>query len=310
MNQSRTPEKSRLGRGLSSLIPKAPGATLVREESISLPAPAAEPSLSGTTEIPIAAISPNTFQPRRTFEPGALAELTNSIREHGVLQPIMVRSLGGGHYELVAGERRLRASEAAGLTRIPAIVRTMDDAESLTIALIENIQREDLNAVETGRAYRQLLDQFHMTQTELAKRVGKSQAVIANLTGILKLPDEVLESIVRGEISAEHGRVLLSVPEPRRIDFWRLMVARGMTVKEARFYALDNANTVEAEARSIRPPSTVIKDVHWQSLEDRLRAAFGLRVSIKPTRTGRGSLVIEFASPEEAEGILDRLGKG
>ncbi len=226
-------EKSRLGRGLSSLIPPsaksavtpptAPAEAPVLESSAPSPsAPASDaPAPAAAAEdmvqqIAVGKIIANTYQPRSEFDQAALEELTASVLAHGVLQPVMVRPRGGGRYELIAGERRFRAARQAGLTQIPAVVRKMTDEESLTVALIENIQREDLNAMEAARGYRQLLDQFGLTQVELARQLGKSQSTVAYALSLLRLPAEMQDSIASGQLSMEHGKVLLSVPASDR----------------------------------------------------------------------------------------------
>ena len=288
--------KSRLGRGLAALIP--PSAM-----------PAATVDVTGDDapqEVAISSIVANTFQPRTEFDPAALEELTQSILAHGVLQPVLLRSVGKGRYELIAGERRFRASEAAGLTSIPAIVREMTDEESLTVALIENIQREDLNAIEAARGYRQLIDQFGLTQTSLAKQIGKAQPTIANALRLLKLAPEIQESISAGQITEEHGKALLSISdEDQRLFVWRVVVQRQLSVVETRRLALEAGTTGPSSSLPRRGP--VPKDIHWTALEDRLRSAFGMKVGVKPLTGGGGTLTIQFSDPEEIEGILERL---
>ena len=283
-------DKSRLGRGLASLIPPQTVRASDASEHVRV------------QELALASIVPNTFQPRTTFDPAALDELTASVAQHGVLQPVMVRPAGAGRYELIAGERRFRAAERAGLAKIPAIVRETTDEESLVVALIENVQREDLNAVEAARGYRQLLDQFDLTQSELGQQIGKAQSTINHALHLLKLPHEMQDSIAHGQISSEHGKVLLSVADAdaRRV-LWRRIVDDGLSVKQARAMAQSAAQT------GISNRSSIAKDIHWQALEDRLRGAFGLRVEVKPGRAGRGTMVVEFAGTDELEGLLERL---
>jgi len=288
--------KSRLGRGLAALIPP----------STMPPASVDVDGNDASQEVAISSIVANTFQPRVEFDPAALEELTQSILTHGVLQPVLLRSIGRGRYELIAGERRFRASEAAGLKTIPAIVREMTDEESLTVALIENIQREDLNAIEAARGYRQLIDQFGLTQTSLAKQIGKAQPTIANALRLLKLAPEIQESISAGQISEEHGKALLSITdEDQRLFVWRVVVQRQLSVVETRRLALEAGTIGPSTAAARRGP--VPKDVHWTALEDRLRSAFGMKVGVKPLTGGGGTLTIQFSDPEEIEGILERL---
>jgi len=254
-------------------------------------------------------IVPNTLQPRVTFNQEALQELAESIQAHGVLQPVLVRPLASGKYELIAGERRFRAAQLAGLKEVPVIVRETTDSDALAIALIENIQREDLNPIETACAYRQLMEEFDLTQSELARQVGKAQPSIANAVRLLRLSVEIQDSIRTGRLSEEHGKALLSVSdENKRRGLWLSVLAQRLTVSETR----KKAQIIEASAFS---SSQAVKsglagpgnDVHWQAIEDRLRGAVGMRVGIKPARNGRGSIIIDFSSHEELEGLLERL---
>ena len=240
-----------------------------------------------------------------------MQELTESVLVHGVLQPVMVRPRGGGRYELIAGERRFRAAQGAGLTQIPAVVREMTDEESLTVALIENIQREDLNAMEAARGYKQLLDQFGLTQAELARQIGKSQSTIAYALSLLRLPPEMQESIARGEISMDHGKVLLSVASPeRRVALFAEMTAQGLSVAASRRRA---AEDVSAETQTAKTASRAVEDmepdgdIHLKAIEDRLRSSLGLKVTIRNGRTGRGEVTVDFSNMDELEMIIDRI---
>ncbi len=319
-------DKSRLGRGLSSLIP--PSAKIAvsprAEDAPAAPSPAPPPlpaadapvsDTEGVRQIAIDHIIANTYQPRSEFDQAALDELTASVIAHGVLQPVMVRPRGGGRFELIAGERRFRAARLAGLSRIPAVVRTMTDEESLTVALIENIQREDLNAMEAARGYKQLLDQFGLTQVELARQLGKSQSTVAYALSLLRLSSEMQDSIAAGQLTMEHGKVLLSVASPeRRHALWSAMLSQNLTVAESRRRALDeppppprpsrfaSSRTVEA-AEDLEPDG----DVHLKAIEDKLRAALGLKVSIRNGRTGRGTVTVDFSNMDELETVIDRI---
>ncbi len=317
-------EKTRLGRGLSSLIPpSAKIAVAPRAEDVpaaaKMPAPPASPAPSdpevsssedGIQQIAIDKIIASTYQPRSEFDQAALEELTASVQAHGVLQPVMVRPRGGGRFELIAGERRFRAARQAGLTRIPAVIRQMTDEESLTVALIENIQREDLNAMEAARGYRQLLDQFGLTQAELARQLGKSQSTVAYALSLLRLPSEMQDSISSGQLSMEHGKVLLSVPSSeRRHALWSQMLSEGLTVVESRRRSL---NEPAASARTVRTAEAAedadpVEDVHLKAIEDRLRSALGLRVSIRNGRNGRGTVTVDFSDMNELETVIDRI---
>lgn len=311
MENGKPGEKSRLGRGLSSLIPLA-----VREvpQAVAELASPVSDTDSASEQLPVSRVSvseivPNTLQPRIAFNPEALQELADSIAAHGVLQPVLVRPLPSGKYELIAGERRFRASQLAGLKEVPVIVRETSDSDALAIALIENIQREDLNPIETACAYRQLMEEFDLTQSELARQVGKAQPSIANAVRLLKLSIEIQDSIRTGRLSEEHGKALLSVSdETKRRGLWLSVLAQRLTVAETRKKAQVIEASVYSSSQAVKSgiagPSN---DVHWQALEDRLRGAVGMRVGIKPARNGRGSIIIDFASHEELEGLLDRL---
>ena len=319
-------EKSRLGRGLSSLIPPsaksavAPPAPAEEARPVAeAPAPLVPPpataeivsSEDSVRQIAVDKIIANTYQPRSEFDQAALEELTASVLAHGVLQPIMVRPHGSGRFELIAGERRYRAARLAGLTQIPAVVRKMTDEESLTVALIENIQREDLNAMEAARGYRQLLDQFGLTQVELARQLGKSHSTVAYSLSLLRLPSEMQDSISSGKLSMEHGKVLLSVPAAdRRFALWSQMLSQNLSVAESRRRALEEP----AVAAKSRQPTVEgaedtgpVEDVHLQAIEDKLRSALGLKVSIRNGRTGRGVVTVDFSNMDELETIIDRI---
>ena len=321
MEKNKTHEKSRLGRGLASLIPPSAKAPVVErpmptrppagpsESSPPPPVLATPEPEAGIRHLSIKKIIANTYQPRAEFDEAALLELTESVLVHGVLQPIMVRPLGGGRYELIAGERRFRAAQAAGLAQIPAVIREMTDEESLTVALIENIQREDLNAMEAARGYKQLLDQFGLTQAELSRQIGKSQSTIAYALSLLRLPLEMQESISSGKLSMEHGKVLLSVASvDRRSLLWQTMINEGISVVEARRRAQETPALLPSPARAaaadLDEPET---DVHLQAIEDRLRSALGLKVTIRNGRTGRGLVTIDFSNINELETIIDRI---
>jgi ParB family chromosome partitioning protein len=313
-------EKSRLGRGLSSLIPPSAKIAVTPPapaEAAFVPVkapdlPAAEPNSVSedlVQQIAVDKIIANTYQPRSEFDQAALEELTSSVLAHGVLQPVMVRPRSGGRFELIAGERRYRAARQAGLVQIPAVVRTMTDEESLTVALIENIQREDLNAMEAARGYRQLLDQFGLTQVELARQLGKSQSTVAYALSLLRLPSEMQDSIASGQLSMEHGKVLLSVPaSDRRHALWSQMLSRGLTVAESRKRASDEP-AVAAKSRLIASVEDMEpeSDVHLKAMEDRLRSALGLKVTIRNGRGGHGNVTVDFSNMDELETIIDRI---
>ncbi|HEX2883585.1 MAG TPA: ParB/RepB/Spo0J family partition protein [Candidatus Limnocylindria bacterium] len=275
---SRGPRAFGLGRGLDALIPTS------GEDR-------------GVLEIAVDRVERNPNQPRSRFDEAGLGELAASIAVHGILQPIVVRPLADGSYQLIAGERRLRAARMAGLETVPAIVRDSDDGEtSLELALIENIQREDLNPIETALAYRELIDRFGLTHEAVARQVGKSRVAVSNSLRLLDLAPETRQAIVEGRISEGHGRALaaISIPELQRAVL-TVVLERGLSVRQTE--ELVRRKRDEQPARERRPLSPDLQD-----LESQLRGILATRVGIVRTRRG-GRLVIDFYSDEE----LDRL---
>ncbi len=287
-------ERRGLGRGLSALM----------ADVDAKPANDAAPATrKPDAVIDIALISPNPDQPRRTFSETALKELADSIREKGVIQPLILRKnpRDPNGYEIVAGERRWRAAQRAQLHEVPAIVRELDDVEVLELALIENIQRDDLNAIEEARAFRQLMDRFGHTQEKLADALGKSRSHIANLLRLLNLPEAILEMVVEGKLSAGHARALLTADDPEGLA--ALTVKNGLSVREVERLAKSPAKDTSAAPT---PHST--KDADTVLLEKDLKAALGMAVSIDHVPGGEtGSLKIKYKSLEQLDEICRRL---
>ena len=281
-----------LGRGLSALM--ADVAPEPVAESISRAA--------GEEQIPIDRISPNPDQPRRIFHKDALEELAASIREKGVIQPLILRPdpKGGGGYQIVAGERRWRAAQLAQLHDVPAIVRDFDETEVLEIAIIENIQRADLNALEEAAGYRQLMDRFGHTQERLAEALGKSRSHIANTLRLLGLPDEVQAMLSAGQLSAGHARALITVEDPLALA--REIVRKGLSVRQTE----RAAKSPNPQRRAQPVPKT--KDADTRALEDDLMAILRMRVSIDH-EAGRqaGSITIRYASLDQLDELCQRL---
>ncbi|MDJ0640859.1 MAG: ParB/RepB/Spo0J family partition protein [Paracoccaceae bacterium] len=288
------PERRGLGRGLSALMAD------VESEA---PANDASPSArKAETTIDIALISPNPDQPRRHFSDDALSELANSIREKGIIQPLILRQnpRDASAYEIVAGERRWRAAQRAQLHEVPAIIRELDDVEVLELALIENIQRDDLNAIEEAQAYRQLMDRFGHTQEKLAEALGKSRSHIANLLRLLNLPQPVLNMVVEGTLSAGHARAILTSDDP--LSLARLIAKKGMSVRDAEKLAKGG------DAKPASPSPAPKKDADTQMLEKDLKAALGMAVSIDhPAGSESGSLTIRYKSLEQLDEVCRRL---
>ena len=285
MERKNEPVKKKvLGRGLSALLtattPSAPPGAAGRDP--------------GFLQVPLGKIRAGSLQPRRTFPPEALEELIASIREKGILQPVMVRPTADG-YELVAGERRFRAAEAAGLAAIPAVVRKMTDREALEAALVENVQRADLNAIELAEGYQRLAHDFSLSQEQVAERVGKDRATVANTVRLLKLPPPVRQAVVDGRLSAGHARALLSAPLEHAAAISEAVLRRGLSVRETE--RLCGAAGKRKAARRTVPP-----DAHRISLEEELSRRGGTRVRLRGTLK-KGRVEIHYFSSEE----LDRL---
>lgn len=280
-------KKKVLGRGLGALIGEASverAATSAMREKFFY--------------CPIEEINPNPAQPRKHFEEPALNELSESIKEKGVIEPLIVRRAPGG-YELIAGERRWRASRMAGLTEVPVVVIEASDEESLELAIIENIQRQDLNAMEEAESYRSLMG-FGLTQDEVAKKVSKDRATVANYLRLLKLPHEVREEIIKGSISMGHARALLSIEgHARQTELCRQIITKGLSVREAEALA-----SGEKKDKEVKKPKTA--DSVKSPIEDELRTIFGTKVALKDKK-GRGSIEISYFSADERERLLELL---
>jgi ParB family chromosome partitioning protein len=285
---SRPARPTSLGRGLSALIPQA-----VAE------AP-------GPVEIPLDRIERNPHQPRTGFEEEALRELAASITAHGVLQPVIVTETLDG-YRLVAGERRLRAAQLAGLERIPAVVRQADEQAQLELALVENLQRTDLNAMEAARAYRQLRDLFGMTNEAIADRVGKARPTITNGLRLLDLEPEVQEAIEAGRISEGHGRALLGLTAAAQRQLLALASARGLSVRQVEELSRRLRDAGEGRPRATKSERPA--DVEIERVEDDLRRALGTKVRLARSRRG-GRIIIEWYSDEELGRLYERLTGG
>lgn len=258
--------------------------------------------------LPIAAIRANTRQPRTQFDDDSLAELASSIREFGVLQPLIVRPLSDGEYELIAGERRLRASKRAGLAEVPVIIRAASAQASLEIALIENVQREDITAMECAVAYRRLADEFDLSQEQIAQRVGKSRVAIANTLRLLKLPERIQKAVYGGEITEGHARALLMVDSPvRQAALFEKIVRDGLSVREAEKQAR-SSDLPRPGGQKVKAKSTPNhSDANWTALEQGLSEYFGFPVQLTSDKVG-GKLTVAFYSDEDLQRILDILG--
>ena len=255
----------------------------------------------------ISQIEPNRNQPRRTFDEDALQELALSISEHGVLQPILVRPMIYGGYQIVAGERRYRASRMAGLTEIPAIVRELTDSETMQIALIENLQRSDLTTLEEAIGYQTLMDEYDFSQEDVARIVGKSRSAVANTLRLLSLPDEVKDLLEQGKLSAGHARALLIVEDDKiAVDTARKIVSDGLSVRETEKLV----KKTESAAPQKKKTSSVKKVTAYTEVELALTTALGTKVTVTENKNKKGgTLNIEFYDPEELFALTHKLEK-
>jgi ParB family chromosome partitioning protein len=274
-----------LGRGLGALIPQT------------------SPAGAAPVEIPISRIKGNPYQPRQRVEQQALERLAASIAVHGVLQPVLVTEILDG-YQLVAGERRVRAAQIAGLDRVPAIVRQMAAKDQLAIAIVENVQRADLNAMEEAHAYRQLADEFNLTQDEIAARVGKARPTIANTLRLLELEQSVQDALGDGDITEGHGRALVGSTAAVQRQLVEAIVSRGLSVRQTEELV---RRLRDRPAKSTGPAAPV--DGEMERIEADLRQALGTKVSVARSRKG-GRIVIEYYSDEEFARLFDRLTGG
>jgi ParB family chromosome partitioning protein len=292
--------KPGMGRGLDAILSVSTEGAVTREEEL--------------RELPVDLIAPSPTQPRRRFDQDALQALAGSLGERGVLQPVLVRPKPGGTYELVAGERRWRAAQIAGLTTIPALVRPRDDAEALELALIENMAREDLNPIEEARACAALVEELGLTREEVGRRVGRGRVAVSNLVRLLDLPDEVIELLQEGALSEGHGRAVLLVEDHgARSRLARSAVQEGWSVRTV------EARAREANARAGKQPPRAPKrdsssgDLHpdqeqaAREIADALGAALGAEVQVKPVRDGGYCAEMRFATPQEALELTRRL---
>ncbi len=279
-------QKRRLGRGLAALIGDDAVETLPGEE------------LSGLRQVPIELLHPNPNNPRKQFNEEELANLAQSIGDKGLLQPLVVRQRGDGEFEIVAGERRWRASQRAGLHQLPVLVRELSDGETLEIALIENIQRTDLNPLEEARAYQQLLQQFSYTQQQLADSVRKSRSHIANTLRLLNLPDSVRGYIEDGKLTAGHARTLVATDSPAELA--NKIISLGLSVREAE--TLSRENSVVPLSKAKRE-----KNADTRALEKQVSEALGLKIEIKSQGREAGTLVIKYTTLDQLDAVMSRL---
>ncbi len=288
-----TKTKRSLGRGLSELLSSTQQPTLLKPEQH-----------QATQYLPIEVLQPGKYQPRREMNQEALQELANSISAQGILQPILVRALQPGHYEIIAGERRWRAAQLVGLDKVPVFLREITDETAMAMGLIENIQREDLNALEQAVALKRLSEEFDLTHEEIAKSVGKSRVSISNLLRLLNLEAAVRTLLEQGALDMGHARALLSLPAAQQIQLAHRVVAQGLSVRATEEWAR-KWQSVAAGVTKKGGQAAISPDV--MRLESELGDKLGAKVSIQHQPKGKGKLVIHYYNLDELEGILQRI---
>jgi len=283
-------KKRGLGRGLDALLGGDSRKTVT------------EPVSNGLAEIPVEWIQPGKYQPRRIIDDEALQELAASIRAQGVMQPIVLRSVGANRYEIIAGERRWRATQLAGLDKIPCVIKEVNDEAAVAMSLIENIQREDLNPMEEALALQRLIEEFDLTHQQVAEAVGKSRAAVSNFLRLINLAPEVTQMLVHGDIEMGHARALLSLTNDQQGKLAREIASSGLNVRQA--------EALVRKLTSVEKPVSQAKkvDSDTKQLENRLSSNLGQPVEIKHTIKGRGKLVIKYNSLDELDGVLSRFG--
>ena len=285
-------KKKRLGRGLGSLIGNIDEVTRVSETE----------KITGMVELGVDQIQRGKYQPRQHFDQQALQELADSIRAQGIVQPLVVRR-EGSHYELIAGERRWRAAQLVGLQAVPVVIRDLDSQSAAAIALIENIQREDLNPIEEAYAFMRLIEEFDLTHQQVADSVGRSRAAVTNLLRLLDLADVVKEQVNKGLLNMGHARALLALIRHDQIEIAKVVVNRGLSVRET--------ETLVKQTLSKGPAKPVVNtdesDPDIRRLQNDLSERFGAAVRIKTSKNGSGQLIISFHNSDELEGILGHL---
>ena len=279
-----------LGRGLDALLGAAAAPRAGAEELVRLP---------------VGALRPGKYQPRTRMDEASLAELADSIRARGVIQPIVARPVAAGQYEILAGERRWRAARMAGLDAVPAVVREVADDAALGIGLIENIQREDLNPLEEAQGLKRLIDEFRLTHEEAARAVGRSRAGVTNLLRLLELAPAVQQMLLEARIDMGHARALLALSRPRQVEIAEQVAARGLSVRETERLVQQALSPAAAP----RPAPSPL-DADTRRLQEELCESLGANVTLKPRAGGKGSVVIDYTSLDELQGLVSRMKRG
>ena len=279
-------EKKALGRGLDALLPATKSSSM--------------PELPNVQHLRVDSIVPNRYQPRQTFAPQELAELTASLKQSGLLQPVLVRRKGDGIYELISGERRWRAAKEAGLETIQAVIRNCGDEESVVLALIENLQRTDLNPMEMARAYHRMMNEFGLTQDIIAQRVGCERSSIANVVRLIQLPSEIQQLVETNQLSMGHAKVILGLPgHNEQLRVAQLVLSKALSVRETE-------KIIDSSPVAKKRGTKELRRTAWSDVEERLQKRLGTKVIIHKGRRG-GKIIIHYFSPPELDGILETL---
>ena len=290
MSKPSDPRRKALGRGLSALLPERPQA------------PSAEEAAGAILRIPIDAISPNPLQPRHVFEPEKLAELAQSIRANGIIQPLIVRRRGPDHYELVAGERRWRAARMAGLDTVPALIQDLADERLLEITLVENIQREDLNPIELAQAFDRMARELQLSHEEIGRRTGKDRSTVTNMLRLLRLPEEVQVLLAERRLSPGHARALLGLPSAdEQVELARKAVKQGLSVRQVERLVQKRTQPPEEDGKQKR------QDPNVRAAAEEMERVLGTRVRIVEKSAQRGRIEIEYYSQEELDRIYNHI---
>lgn len=293
--------KEALGKGIRSLLQSIDSD--LKTNSGQLKSSVVE-TATGITRIPVADIEPNPKQPRRDFDEQGLAELTESIKLHDIIQPVTISRLANGKYRLISGERRLRASKLAGLKDIPAYVRQANDGELLELALLENLQREDLNAMEISLSYKRMMEELDYTQEQVAERMGKDRSTVANFIRLLKLPPDIQLAVRNNELSMGHARALINVDTiDRQLYIYKEIREKGLSVRQTEALV----RTLYKESGGVKKISKTSLPAIYQKIEDNLASQFSTRVKLKHNRNGSGQITFEYYSQEELTKILREM---
>ncbi|TXK62262.1 ParB/RepB/Spo0J family partition protein [Alkalisalibacterium limincola] len=289
-------KKRGLGRGLDALL-SGPGKAK--------PAPAEADGGESLRSLPVEQLQPGKYQPRTGMDPARLAELADSIRAQGLIQPIVVRAVAGGRYEIIAGERRWRAAQQAGMSDVPVVLREVDDRAVIAMSLIENIQREDLNPLEEAQALARLIEEFDLTHQQAAEAVGRGRSAVSNLLRLLDMPEEIRALVERRELEMGHARALLTLQPQAAVALAREAAAEGLSVREVerRVQRIVQGRLPEKGSRPARPSA----DADIQALENELSERLNARVSVQHGRAGKGKLVVHYQGLDALEGILEKL---